>query len=243
MGNTEVNVYDLEGNVERKIDLAKAFEAPVRYDVIKRAVLTIQSHRFQPQGRDPYAGKRTTAESMGVGHGTARVARVKSSQHGGFIVSAVGGKSAHPPRSEKEIRRKLSKKEMNLALKSAIAATASKEEVMRRGHLVEEVRELPLVVVDDLQRLTRTSEVKEAFIKLGVFPDVLRAKKGRRVRAGKGKMRGRRMKRTVGPLIVVAEDEGIGMAARNIPGVDIETVRDLNVEVMAPGTHPGRLTV
>ena len=71
----------------------------------------------------------------------------------------------------------------------------------------------------------------------------MRAKKGRKVRAGKGKMRGRKMKKTVGPLIVVAEDEGIKKAARNMPGVDVETVDSLNVELMAPGTHPGRLTI
>jgi len=51
------------------------------------------------------------------------------------------------------------------------------------------------------------------------------------------------MKRTVGPLVVVAENKGIVEAARNVPGVDVVTVADLNVELLAPGTHPGRLTV
>lgn len=243
MGKTEAHIYNLEGNIKGKIDLPEVFETPIRYDVIKRAVLTIQSHRFQPQGRDPYAGKRTTAESMGVGHGIARIARLKDGRRAAFVPSAVGGKTTHPPRSEKKIRRKLPKKEMKLALKSAIAATASKEEVNRRGHFAEEVKELPLIVVDDLQSLKRTREVKEALLELGLWPDILRAKKGRKIRAGKGKMRGRKMKRTVGPLIVVAEDEGIGKAARNMPGVDVETVDSLNVELMAPGTHPGRLTI
>jgi large subunit ribosomal protein L4e len=51
------------------------------------------------------------------------------------------------------------------------------------------------------------------------------------------------MKQAVGPLIVVAENKGIMEASRNIPGVEIVTVSDLNVEMLAPGTHPGRLTI
>jgi large subunit ribosomal protein L4e len=51
------------------------------------------------------------------------------------------------------------------------------------------------------------------------------------------------MKQAVGPLIVVAENKGIMEASRNIPGVEIVTVSDLNVELLAPGTHPGRLTI
>ena len=51
------------------------------------------------------------------------------------------------------------------------------------------------------------------------------------------------MKQAVGPLIVVSEDKGIGKAARNHPGLDVVTVGQLNAESLAPGTHPGRLTV
>ena len=32
-------------------------------------------------------------------------------------------------------------------------------------------------------------------------------------------------------------------AAKNLPGVDVVTVDNLNVELLAPGTHPGRLTI
>jgi large subunit ribosomal protein L4e len=51
------------------------------------------------------------------------------------------------------------------------------------------------------------------------------------------------MKQAVGPLIVVAESKGLVDAASNIPGVDIVTVSNLNPEILAPGTHPGRLTI
>ncbi len=44
-------------------------------------------------------------------------------------------------------------------------------------------------------------------------------------------------------LVVVGKDSGIGMAARNLPGVDVSEVHALNAHVLAPGTHPGRLVL
>jgi large subunit ribosomal protein L4e len=109
--------------------------------------------------------------------------------------------------------------------------------------MVFDVPDFPLVIEDEIQGLKKTSEVEQAFIHLGVWPDVYRVKESRKVRAGKGKRRGRKMKQAVGPLLVVAEDKGITKAARNIPGVDVVLVDSLNAELLAPGTHPGRLTV
>jgi large subunit ribosomal protein L4e len=100
-----------------------------------------------------------------------------------------------------------------------------------------------LVVVDAVQELKRTQEVQETLIKLGVWSDVYRVKESVKIRAGKGKMRGRRRKRAIGPLLVVTKDEGIVKAARNVPGVNIITIDSLNAELLAPGTHAGRLTV
>lgn len=144
---------------------------------------------------------------------------------------------------EKIIAKRIPRKEMRLALCSAIAATGSKETVTSRGHIADDVRDFPLVVRDDFQNLKKTSVVEEAFIKLGVWPDVYRVRESRKVRAGKGKRRGRRIKQAIGPLLVIAKNEGVAQAARNIPGVDVSLIDNLNVELLAPGTHPGRLTV
>ena len=244
MGKISAKVFDLEGKKVGRVRLPPIFKTPARPDVIKRAVVAIQSHRFQPQGRDVFAGKRTTAESRGTGLGIARVARVKGrGQRAAFIPFAVGGRATHPPVVEKKIRKKIPRKEMRLALRSAVAATASKEIVASRGHMVDDVPDFPLVVVDEIQGLKKTKEVEEAFIHIGVWSDIFRVKESRKVRAGKGKMRGRKMKQAVGPLLVIAKNEGIAEAARNLPGVDIASVDNLNVELLAPGTHPGRLTV
>jgi large subunit ribosomal protein L4e len=238
-------IFNLKGKpTAEKIELPAVFLTPLRPDVIKRAVLSIQSKRLQPQGRDPMAGKRTTAESRGTGMAMARVPRVKGG--GGrakFAPSTVGGRQPHPPTSHKTIVKRIPKKESRLALFSAIAATASKKVVSLRGHSIEEVLQIPLVVTDDLAQLSQTREVEEAFSHLGVDLDLDRVRASRKIRAGKGKRRGRKMKQAVGPLLVVGQDKGLAKAASNLPGVDVAVVNVLNTALLAPGASAGRLTL
>jgi large subunit ribosomal protein L4e len=190
------------------------------------------------------AGKRTTAEGRGVGLGISRVPRVKGQTgRAALAPGTVGGRAAHPPKAQKVIIKQIPKKEKRLALKSAIAATASKETVAARGHSIEDVLEFPLIITDEFESLQKTKEVEETLIQLGVLSDIYRVKESRKIRAGKGKHRGRKMKQGVGPLIVINENKGIMKAAGNIPGVDVITLNQLNTEALAPGTHPGRLTI
>ncbi len=237
-------IFNLEGKPIGKITLPPVFGMTLRPDVIKRAVLAIQSNRLQPQGRDPMAGKRTTAESRGVNLGIARIPRIKNpGGQGALAPGTVGGRISHPPTSKKNIVKQIPKKEKRLALFSAIAATASKEVVASRGHSIEDVPAFPLIVTDELEKLRKVKEVEEVLVHLGVFSDIFRVKESRTIRAGKGKLRGRKRKQAIGPLIVVARNNGIVEAARNIPGVDVVTVKNLNAEILAPGAHPGRLTI
>jgi large subunit ribosomal protein L4e len=238
------DIFDLQGKTTGKITLPNVFSTPLRPDVIKRAVLAIQSSRLQPQGRDPMAGKRTTAESRGTGMAMARVPRMKGGGgRAAFAPSTVKGRQPHPPRVEKKILKSIPKKEAKLALISAIAATAQKETVASRGHKVEGVLQIPLIVDDAIESLTKAKEVEETLTNLGVIQDMTRVRDSRKIRAGKGKRRGRKMKQAVGPLIVVVENKGLANAASNVPGVEVTTIANLNTEMLAPGTHPGRLTV
>jgi len=244
VGNISAKVFNLKGEEVSTLNLPQIFNTPSRPDVIKRAVVAIQSHKYQPQGRDPMAGKKNTAESRGTGLGISRMPRLKErGQRAAFAPGTVGGRSAHPPEAEKKIRKKIPRKEMRLALRSAIAATGSKETVASRGHMVEGVPDFPLVVVDEIQSVKRTKDMEEALINLGVWSDIFRVKESRKVRAGKGKMRGRKMKQAVGPLLVITKNDGVAEAARNLPGMEVASVENLNAELLAPGTHPGRLTV
>lgn len=242
-----IKILTLDGKKKGTTTLPPIFDTPLRKDVIKRAVLALQSARYQPYGVDPRAGKRTSAESWGVGHGRARVPRRKgggyrSASGGAFAPFTVGGRRTHPPEAAKNVLERINKKERRLAIRSAIAATAQNDIVQARGHLFE-TEELPLIVVDKIQDLQSTEEVKEVFENLGIWGDVVRAKNGRKVRGGNARRRGRKYRKPVGPLIVITEDKGIRQAARNLPGVKVLYVSKLNAEALAPGTQPGRLTL
>ncbi|TFF92689.1 50S ribosomal protein L4 [Candidatus Thorarchaeota archaeon] len=246
---TKVKAFSLRGKtLKKRIDLPSQFETPYRPDLIKRAVLAVQSRQRQPHGVDELAGKRNTAQSWQTGHGRSRMPRVKGSGTGAankaaFAPGTVGGRVAHPPEARKVIVERINGKENRLAIRSAIAASANERYVKSRGHKIDGVRQIPLIVSDKLESLKTTKEVYDAFIKLGLEEDLMRAKNGRAIRAGKGKMRGRKMKTPKSLLVVVGTDSGIGKAARNLPGVEVVEVHALNAELLAPGTHPGRLVL
>jgi large subunit ribosomal protein L4e len=242
-----VDVYDAEGKAVGKVAVPSFFEAPVRPDLIRRAVVAIQSHMFQRQGRDPMAGKRTTAQSLGVGHAMSRIPRVKGERYprggqAGFAAGTVKGRLTWPPVSAKDPRKKINHKELKLAMMSALAATSSKELVKARGHRFSGDRELPLVVADDLERITTNSDAEKLLKNLGIWDDVKRAG-DRKVRGGKGSVRGRTYKHRVSALFVVQRKQGAERAFRNFSGVSVADVASLNVNDLAPGTHPGRLTI
>ncbi|MGQ4833256.1 MAG: 50S ribosomal protein L4 [Candidatus Asgardarchaeia archaeon] len=243
-----VDVYDLNGKPVGSTKLPKVFLTPLRPDVIRKAFLSIYSYKFQPQGRDVMAGKRTTAVSWGPGHGVARVPRIKGSGYpaGGkaaFAPMTVGGRRAHPPVSTKNIIKLINKKEKLLALKSSIAATADANLVKRRGHIFDENKKLPIIVVSDIEHVSTAKEMREFFKNIGVWEDILRVKERKRVRSGKGKMRGRKYKKAIGPLIIINSDQGISAAASNFLGVDVVNIDNLSVIHLAPGGTPGRLTI
>jgi len=250
----KANILDIQTNPKGEIELPKVFETEFRPDLIKRAVLAIQSHKRQPYGVDPLAGKRTSAHYHGVRKGphhmmnieTARMKRI----HGGppalqlrarFVPQAVKGRKAHPPKVEKIWYQKINKKERILAIKSAIAATAIKDIVIKRGHKINGIN-LPIIIVDDIQNFKKTKQVKEFLEKIGLKKELERAKI-KKVRAGKGKKRGRKYKKRKSILFIVSEDKGISKAVKNIPGSDFSLVKNLNAELLAPGTHAGRLTI
>lgn len=239
----KVNVYSLKGEVTDEIELPEIFEETYRPDVIKRAVISSQTARIQPWGANPMAGKRTTAESFGSGRGVAMVPRVKGSSKAGFVPQAIGGRKAHPPRVNTIYHEKINKKERVLAIRSAIAATADKDLVAKRGHKVEDLEQVPFIVDDELETIKTAKETREIFKDLGIMDDILRAKKGRKIKSGKGKLRGRKYRTPKGPLVVVGNDRGIKLGARNHAGVEVVEVENINAELLAPGTHAGRLTI
>jgi large subunit ribosomal protein L4e len=235
-----VKIFGSDGKAVSELALPPVFTAPLRKDMITKAVVAQQSHRFQPQGRDPMAGKRTTAESFGVGRGISRVPRVGG--HGplsgtaAFAPGTVGGRMNFPPVTSKRTAKSMNRKERRVALDSAIAATGSEDLVRGRGHKFDEDIELPLVVTDEVETVTKSSVAKAFLSAIGVWDDIDRVKKSK-------KIRGKNRKHSVGPLLVVSEYQGAQRAFENFEGVGVVRVKDLSVEALAPGTHPGRLAI
>lgn len=239
-----VPVYSLDGGIKSEVDVPKVFYEDVRPDLIRRAFISMLTARIQPKGREPMAGKKTSAESLGVGLDLARVPRVKGGGPAAFVPNVVGGRLAFPPRPEKIFHERINEKERILAIKSAIAATGVKELVVRRGHMLKEDLKLPIVVSDEVKNLKKASEFRDFLKKIYLWDDIVRAKSGIRERSGKGKYRGRRWVKPKTLLLVTDElNPPVRLAARNFSGLDFAEVNSLNVERLAPGGHPGRLTV
>ncbi len=237
----KVKVYSLDGNVIDEIELPDFFKEEYRPDLIQRAFSIIFTHRLQPKGRDPMAGKRRSAESWGVGYGLARVPRLPNGR-AAVSPNTVGGRLAHPPKVEKIIYKKINKKERIKATLSALAASINLNLVRNRGHRVENIKDYPIIVEDKLEEISKAKDLKEFFKKFGLIDDINRAKE-KKIRSGKGKMRGRKYKKKKSLLIVVSRYSNIFKAANAFQGVDVVTAKDLSLLHLAPGGHAGRLTV
>ncbi|MFC6975773.1 50S ribosomal protein L4 [Halomicroarcula sp. GCM10025709] len=233
----QVTVHDLDGDADGEVDLPAVFETPVRTDLIQKAVRAAQANRKQDYGADEYAGLRTPAESFGSGRGQAHVP--KQDGRARRVPQAVKGRSAHPPKSEKDRSIDINDKERQLAVRSALAATTDAELVAERGHEFDR-DEVPVVVSDDFEDLVKTQEVVSLLEALDIHADIERADETK-IKAGQGKMRGRKYRRPSSILFVTSEEPST--AARNLAGVDVATAAEVNTEDLAPGAAPGRLTV
>lgn len=238
-----------------KIKLPKQFEEEFRPDLIKRAVVAKWINEKQPKGTEEKAGKKKVVDLSKVrrdyksvyGRGRSRTPRKTMMRRGSrfrfegaFAPFTKGGYRAHPPKKgEKGV--KVNKKERRKAIRSAIAATANPEAVKFRGHITKDI-DLPIVLGGENEDIKKTQEFVKILEDISLEEELERVKE-RKIRSGKGKMRGRKYKEKVGPLVVVSEECPLMKAARNIPGVDVCKVDQLNASKLAPGAKAARLTI
>ncbi|SRR5258708_16764030 len=154
-----------------------------------------------------------------------------------------GGRMFAPTKIWRKWHVKVNQNQRRFAAVSALAASALPSLVLARGHRIENIDEVPLVVSSDVEKIKKTKEAVALLKALGAHRDVVKVIKSRTLRPGKGKMRNRRYKQRRGPLIVYGNDEGISRAFRNLPGVEISNVRRLNLLQLAPGGHLGRFII
>merc|ERR1712243_381765 len=154
-----------------------------------------------------------------------------------------GGRMFAPTKTWRRWHRKINVAQKRYAMCSAIAATGVPALVMAKGHVINGISEVPLVVSDKVQAFQKTKEAVVFLRRNKAWDDVAKVYATRRMRAGKGKLRNRRTVQKRGPLVIYDQDQGLTKAFRNIPGVDTIQVDNLNLLKLAPGGHVGRFCI
>jgi len=222
--------------------------APIRLDVVQQVHKSIAKNKRQPYAVSEKAGHQTSAESWGTGRAVARIPRVGGSGthrsgQAAFGNMCRGGRMFAPTKTWRKWHVKVNQNQRRYAVVSALAASALPSLVLARGHRIEQVEEVPLVVSADTEKISKTKEAVALLKTLGAHADVVKVSNTRKLRAGKGKMRNRRYRQRRGPLVVYGEDQGISKAFRNLPGVEVANVHRLNLLQLAPGGHLGRFII
>jgi len=149
-----------------------------------------------------------------------------------------------PTKTYRRWHRKVNKNQRRFAIVSALAASASTALVLARGHRVEHISEIPLVISNEtIVDLAKTSSAVKLLKAINAFEDVERVKDSKTIRAGKGKLRNRRYVQRRGPLIIYDQKSPLIFAFRNIPGIELCSVNRLNLLQLAPGGHLGRFII
>jgi len=129
------------------------------------------------------------------------------------------------------------------AIASALAASSLPPLVMARGHRIDDVAELPLVVSDGAQSISKTKGALELLEGLGCGTELTKVAASKKLRSGKGKMRDRKYTMRKGPLVIYGEDSGLSRALRNLPGIESAHIDRLNLLQLAPGGNFGRFCI
>ena len=167
----KAKILTVDGKEGKEIELPKQFEEDIHPNLIKRAVLAVESKERQSYGAMPKAGQRSSAVLSrrrrkyrgSYGHGISRVPRKimwRRGRHFGweaaFAPGTKGGRRAHPPKAEKILEEKINKKEKRKAIRSALAASVLKKHVEDRHETPENI---PLILESKFEDLEKTKSV------------------------------------------------------------------------------------
>ncbi|PAA93421.1 hypothetical protein BOX15_Mlig005340g1, partial [Macrostomum lignano] len=230
------------------LGLPAVFRAPIRPDILNFVHDQMRKNTRQPYAVHVKAGHQVSAESWGTGRAVARIPRVRGggtsrSGQGAFGNMCRGGRMFAPTKTWRKWHRRINVQQRRFAVASAIAATGVTSLVLARGHRIEKISEVPLVVSDSVQDLKKTKEAVAFLKRVKAWPDIQKVYASQRFRAGRGKMRNRARIQKRGPLVIYAKDNGLCRAFRNIPGITLINVSRLNLLKLAPGGHLGRFVI
>lgn len=234
---------------DAKIVLPAVFSTGIRTDIVNFVHTNINKNRRQGQAVSYDAGMRHSAESWGTGRAVARIPRVGGSGTNRSGQAAFGnmcrkGRMFAPLRIWRKWHRRANLKQKRFAISTSLAASAILPLVQARGHRVDQVPELPLVVDNSAETIERTREAVKFLQNVGAFEDVKKVLDTTKLRAGRGKTRNRRYRTRKGPLVIYSGNNvPLVRALRNVPGVETVHVSRLNLLQLAPGGHVGRFII
>jgi len=240
----KANLLNINGKKIKDIELPIFFSQKIRADLISK-VIEIKKNKH-PYSPSPIAGKQHSASGKivrrrhvwksGYGRGASRVPRKvmskKGSQFnwvGAEVPSVRGGRRAHPPKILSMFNtKKINKKELRIAFISAISATANKEEIVKKYQKLRniKIKEFPLIVESKITLLKTKELIQSVKQILGeeLFSSAIIKKK---IRSGRGKLRGRKYKKNAGLLILIGKKEKIKTNMFDIVNVDNLGISDL----------------
>jgi len=202
-----------------------------------------------PHAVSKWAGTQTSAESWGTGRAVARIPRVPGggthrAGQGAFGNMCRGGRMFSPTRTYRRWHRKININQKRFAVASAIAASAIPALVLARGHQISNIPEVPLVLSSEaVEKLEKTKAAIALLNKFHIKEELERCQKVTK-RTGKSRLRNRRKKVKLGPLIISGDKKSTAYRAfRNLPGVQTSSVFNLNLLRLAPGGQLGRFII
>jgi len=243
-----VSVYAQSGDkVVGTAQLPAVFTAPIRSDIVQFVHTNMAKNSRQAYAVNRMSGMKYAAHSWGTGRAVARIPRVSGggtsvSGRGAFGNMCKGGRMFAPTKIFRRWHRKINLHQKRYAVASALAATALPALLMGRGHKVENIAEVPLVVEDGIQKFEKTKDAVNFLTAVKAIDDINRVNDSKSIRAGRGKIRNRRYTHRRGPMLVLPDSKGT-QAFRNIFGLDIANVTALNLLHLAPGGHLGRFLI
>jgi len=244
-----VRGLDANAKVEQYISLPAVFTSPIRADLIQDVHSRLSKNHRQAYAVSKFAGHDYSAESWGTGRAVARIPRVSGggthrAGQGAFGNMCRGGRMFAPTKTWRRWHRRVAVGQRRYAICSALAASAIPSLLLARGHRVEGIPEVPLVVDNKLiDSITKTKQAVAFLKSIGAYADVEKVIASHGLKAGKGKMRNRRYVQRRGPLVVYSENSACTKVFRNVPGVEVANVARLNLLQLAPGGHVGRFII
>lgn len=243
-----VSVYSVTGEPIDEVSLATILTSPIRPDIISMVHSNINKNRRQPYAVTPKAGHQTAAKSWGTGRAVARIPRVPGtgshrSGQGAIGNMCRGGHMYAPTKNWRKWHCKVNINTARYAVASALASSTVPALVIARGHRIEHIPEIPLVVENAMESISTTHNAISCIKSLGAGLESNRTASSRQIRKGRGKLRNRRHIVKKGPMIIHGTKHGIARSLRNLPGVDNACVESLNLLKLAPGGHLGRFLI